>query len=159
MLTPREQGDFGERAALHWLTGVGARVSIPLGHRPDYDLVADLAGELVRVQVKTCTLFHKRRWEVTLCTRGGNQSWSGLVKRLDPSRFDHLFVLVGDGRQWFIPASRVGGGRAIWLGGPKYTEFEVERGDPIPTGASTIVVPKPRGDARGDARAAKGIRL
>ena len=41
---------------------------------------------------------------VTVCTRGGNQSWSGLVKRLDPTSCDYLFVLVGDGRRWFIPA-------------------------------------------------------
>ena len=54
-----------------------------------------------------------------------------MVKRLDPSRFDDLFVLVGDGRQWFIPADHVDGATSINLGGPKYREFEVERGDPI----------------------------
>ena len=53
------------------------------------------------------------------------------MKLLDPSRFDYLFVLVGDGRRWFIPAGRVEGGTALCLGGPKYGEFEVERGDPI----------------------------
>ena len=131
MLPPREQGDIGELAALVWLARQGAKVSIPLGHSPHYDLVADLEGNLARVQVKTCTLF-RGRWDVTLCTRGGNQSWSGLVKHLNPSRFDYLFVLVGDGRQWFIPAHSVGGGRGIRLGGPKYAEFEVDRGDPIP---------------------------
>ena len=44
--------------------------------------------------------FRNRRWEVTLCTRGGNQSWNGLVKYLEPTRCDYLFVLVGDGREW-----------------------------------------------------------
>jgi hypothetical protein len=55
-----------------------------------------------------------------------------LVKRLDSTRFDYLFVLVGDGRRWFIPADRVEGGTGLRLGGPKYAAFEVERGDPIP---------------------------
>ena len=132
MLAPREQGDFGERAALYWLAGEGAPVSIPFGHSPHYDLVADFGGELSRVQVKTSACRHKARWAVTLCTRGGNQSWSGLVTHLDAATFDHLFVLVADGRQWFIPAARVEGGRAILLGGPKYGEFEVAPGDPIP---------------------------
>src|SRR5215211_1666925 len=132
MLPPREQGDFGERAALYWLVAEGAQVSIPFGHSPHYDLVAHLNGRLLRVQVKTSACRHKRRWAVTLCTRGGNQSWSGLVKKLDLNRFDFLFVLAADGRQWFIPANRVGGGRGILLGGPKYAEFEVEPGDPIP---------------------------
>jgi hypothetical protein len=135
MLTPREQGDFGERAALYWLVGEGAHVSIPFGHSPDYDLVADLDGQLLRVQVKTSACRDKGRWAVTVCTRGGNQSWSGLVKTLDLDRFDRLFVLVADGRQWFIPADRVEGGRNILLGGPKYAEFEVDRGDPIPDSA------------------------
>jgi PD-(D/E)XK endonuclease len=132
MLPPREQGDFGERAALHWLVGQGAQVSIPFGHSPHYDLIADLPGGLSRVQVKTSVCRYKQRWAVTVCTRGGNQSWGGLVKRLATERFDHLFVLVADGRQWFIPATRVEGGTAIHLGGPKYSEFEVDQGDPIP---------------------------
>jgi PD-(D/E)XK endonuclease len=117
MPTPREQGDFGERAALYWLVAQGAHVSIPFGHNSHYDLVADLDGRLLRVQVKTSACRDKDRWAVTVCTRGGNQSWSGLVKTLDVERFDFLFVVVADGRQWFIPAERVDGGRGILLGG------------------------------------------
>jgi hypothetical protein len=132
MLTPRQQGDSGERAALHWLVGAGALVSIPFGHSRDYDLIADFEGRLSRVQVKTSACRAKQRWAVTLCTRGGNQSWNGLVKRLDPTQFDHLFVLVADGRQWFIAADRIEGATTIHLGGPKYGEYEVEAGDPIP---------------------------
>jgi PD-(D/E)XK endonuclease len=134
MLTPREQGDFGERAALYWLVAQGAHVSIPFGHNSHYDLVADFDGRLLRVQVKTSACRDKDRWAVTVCTRGGNQSWSGLVKTLDVERFDFLFVVVADGRQWFIPAERVDCGRGILLGGRKYAEFEVDRGDPIPCG-------------------------
>jgi hypothetical protein len=132
MLPPREQGDYGERAALHWLIGQGARISIPFGHSPHYDLIADFGNRISRVQVKTSVCRHKQRWAVTLCTRGGNQSWGGLVKRLSPDTFDHLFVLVGDGRQWFIPAANVRGGTAIHLGGPRYAEFEVDPGAAIP---------------------------
>ena len=106
MLTPREQGDFGERAALYWLVAQGAHVSIPFGHNSHYDLIADFDGQPLRVQVKTAACRQKERWAVTVCTRGGNQSWNGLVKRLDLDRFDRLFVVVGDGRQWFIPADR-----------------------------------------------------
>jgi Holliday junction resolvase-like predicted endonuclease len=157
MLTPREQGDLGERAALHWLMAQGAHVSIPFGHSPHYDLVADFHRELLRVQVKTSVCRYKRRWAVTVCTRGGNQSWQGLVKKLDPTRFDYLFVLVADGRQWFIPAPRIEGVTAIHLGGPKYSEFEVERGDPIPpaVGLATASTIDPL-DPRGDVRVAKG---
>jgi hypothetical protein len=106
---------------------------VPLGHSPHCDLVAEADGALMRVQVKTCTVFRTGRWEVTLCTRGGNQSWSGLVKRLDPGRIDYLFVLVADGRRWFIPADAIAGGSGILLGGPKYASFEVDVGRPLPS--------------------------
>jgi hypothetical protein len=95
-------------------------------------LIADLGGRLSRVQVKTSAYRYKGRWAVTVCTRGGNRSWNGLVKTLDTSRIDHLFVLVADGRQWFIPAESIEGSSAIHLGGPKYSQFEVARGEPIP---------------------------
>jgi hypothetical protein len=61
---------------------------------------------------------------------GGNQSWNGLVKKLDPVAYDYLFVLVGDGRRWFIPSADVGGGCCICLGGPRYAAYEIEP-DPI----------------------------
>jgi PD-(D/E)XK nuclease superfamily protein len=134
MLPPRIQGDIGELSAMYWLAGRGANVAIPVGSSPHWDLVAELDDRVRRVQVKTSVCVHKGRWVVTLCTRGGNQSWNGLVKKLDHARFDYLFALVGDGRRWFIPADRVEGGRGLLLGGPKYASYEVERGDPIPEG-------------------------
>jgi hypothetical protein len=130
--TPRKQGDAGELSALQWLISRGASVYLPFGHSPDVDLIADLDGRLVRVQVKTTTFFRDGRFELTLATRGGNQSWNGVVKTLDASRCDYVFAHVGDGRRWFIPATELGGGSGILLGGPKYAEFEVESGDSLP---------------------------
>jgi hypothetical protein len=102
-----------------------------VGHSPDCDLVTRIDGRLLGVQVKTSTVFRNGRFEVTLCTRGGNRSWSGRVKRFSSDRCDWLFVLVADGRRWFIPAEAVEGGAAIALGGPKYAAYEVERGRPL----------------------------
>lgn len=115
-----------------WLASMGAHVYIPLGHSPDVDLVADLDGRLLKVQVKTSCYQDRGRFSVALCTRGGNQSWSRIVKRFDSSRCDYLFVHVGDGRRWWIPAEAVEGGVAINLGGPKYSAFEIEPGEPLP---------------------------
>ena len=114
-----------------WLAERGAAVAIPLGHSPHWDLLADLDGRLLRVQVKTSTFHRNGRWEVTVCTRGGNQSWSGLTKLLDTTRFDYLFVHVGDGRRWFIPAADVDARHGMRLGGPKYARFEIEPWMPL----------------------------
>src|SRR3954465_6791492 len=130
-MNTREQGDIGELSAMQWLASVGAKLYIPVGHSPDCDVIAEVDQRLLRIQVKTSTVFRKGRWEVTLCTRGGNQSWNGVVKLLDPSRCDYLFVLVGDGRRWFIPAASIRAGSKVVLGGPKYADHEVERGTPL----------------------------
>ena len=135
-LSTREQGDVGERAAAVWLLRqADTSVFIPFGHSPDADLVAIMDGRLLRVQVKTSTVrINNCRYAVTLATRGGNQSWSGLVKRFNSSRCEFLFVLAGDGRQWFIPSDAVGGGASMIVGGPKYAAYEVERAPPIEAG-------------------------
>ena len=80
-IPPREQGDIGEVSAIGWLIRAGAKVFLPLGHSPDVDLVADFGDRLARVQVKTSNCLQNGRYTVTLATRGGNQSWNGLVKR------------------------------------------------------------------------------
>ena len=129
--SPREQGDVGELSAMTWLAEQGAKIYLPFGHSPDVDLIADFGHRLVRVQVKTTTYFRNGRWCVMIATRGGNQSWSGLVKRFDRSRCDALFALAGDGRRWYIPSDEVEGTAGILLGGPKYAAFEVEPGAPI----------------------------
>jgi PD-(D/E)XK nuclease superfamily protein len=110
----------------------GASVALPVGNNRHWDLLAELDGRVIRVQVKTTRGFRLGRWEVTVATRGGNQSWHRVAKLLDLSSFDYLFVLVGDGRRWFIPVDQIGGTSGLVLGGPKYAEFEVEPGDPIP---------------------------
>ena len=132
----RRQGDLGEAAALQWLLSKGATVLVPFGESPDFDLVAELGGDLMRVQVKTSTQESltsrgDRRCSVSLVTAGGNQSWTGVKKTVDPSTVDYLFVLTGDGRRWFIPSAALETRSTITLGGPKYAEYEIDAGHPI----------------------------
>ena len=126
---PRRQGDIGEAAAIQWLTEAGACVCFPMFHSPDFDLVAEFGHRLLKVQVKTSTAIRgESTYSVQIATNGGNQSWSGPVKRFDCTRCDYLFALVADGRRWFIPASEIEGATSISLGGDKYAEFEVGGG-------------------------------
>jgi len=132
-MSPRRQGDLGELSAMEWLASQGYALYLPVGHSPNVDVIAERDDALLRVQVKTSTRYTKRRWEVMICTRGGNQTWNGIAKLFDPSRCDALFVMVADGRRWFIPAAAVDARSGVRLGGPKYAEFEVESGRPLPT--------------------------
>jgi hypothetical protein len=130
--TPKRQGNLGEASAIAWFTQVGAIVWRSVFEHPDVDLIAEFDGQLVRVQVKTCTRWYNGRWNVAVCTRGGNQSWSGLVKKLDEARCDSLFVHVGDGRRWYMPIAAAEGRTSVHLGGPKYAEYEITRSWPLP---------------------------
>lgn len=135
-MTPRRQGDLGEFSAIEWLGTAGYSVYVPIGSSSDFDLVGETDGQLFRVQVKTSRRHVNDRYHVQTATYGGNQSWTGLVKHFSPERCDFLFVLVADGRRWFIPADAVSGRRALVVGGPKYAEFEVARGHPFPVAAA-----------------------
>lgn len=127
LINRRRQGDLGEASAIEWLTRRGANVYLPLGHSPDVDLVAEINRNLLRVQVKTSVYApNDRRWSVAIRTNGGNQSWTGTSKLFDPSTVDYLFVLVGDGRRWFIPAAAVESATTLSLGGTKYAEYEID---------------------------------
>jgi hypothetical protein len=64
-----------------------------------------------------------------LRTCGGNQSWTGVAKEIDPARVDFLFVLTGDWRRWVIPSDCLEARNSIRLGGEKYSEHEI---DPAP---------------------------
>jgi hypothetical protein len=132
-VNPRQQGDIGELSAAAWFASKGIAVAYPLCHARDWDLVAEMNGRFVSVQVKTCTRrTPEGRWQTMICTRGGNQSWSGTTKFFDSDRCDYLFVHTGDGRRWFLPSRVVQARSAITLGGPKYAEYEIERGAPLP---------------------------
>lgn len=136
LINRSRQGDLGEASAIEWLTSKGALVWIPLGHSPDVDLVAEVEGRLLRVQVKTTTQRETtpdghERWSASVATNGGNQSWTRVAKRFDSRCVDFLFVLVGDGRRWFIPADAVESTVGLKLAGTKYSEFEIEATNPI----------------------------
>lgn len=138
LINRSQQGDLGEASAMEWLARAGARVSIPIGHSPDYDLIAEIEGRLIRIQVKTTTYRRvnpagEKRWNVSIKTHGGNRSWNGVAKRFDFTKVDALFVLVGDGRRWLIPACATEATSDLKLGGRKYSEFELESAEPIMT--------------------------
>jgi hypothetical protein len=130
-LNRSRQGDLGEASAMTWLMSQGATVFLPFGHSPQIDLIAQFGAHLVRLQVKTTvcrvqTPAGHARWSALIATRGGNRSWSGRAKVIDREAVDAVYVLVGDGRRWLIPVDELGARSSIQLGGPKYSEYELE---------------------------------
>lgn len=134
--TEASRATLARHPRFDWLARMGAVVLTPVGRSPDFDLVAHVKDRLLRIQVKTSTRrlttpTGQTRSVVNLATCGGNQSWNGTAKKIDPSRFDYLFALTGDGRRWFIPSTMLEARSSITLGGQKYAEFEIDAAEPI----------------------------
>ena len=84
-ISPRKQGDIGERSALCWLIDHGATVYLPFGHSPDIDLIADFGDRLSRVQVKTTSVFHNRPGRLPRDSRRQSElEWARQVLRRRP---------------------------------------------------------------------------
>lgn len=122
----RAQGRVGLGAAIAWLMRCGYLVSIPLTDEQDYDLVADIDGELCKIQVKT-TYYQVNGdvYQVQLQVRGGNRSGTGKTKHFDPQAVDFVFVLTDDGEKYFIPSDAITARTMINLS-ERYDPFKVK---------------------------------
>ena len=94
--------------AAAWLEMRGHRVSWPL-EPARYDLVVDLHGRLLRVQVKTTTHKQGDRWTVWL------SSTSPTRTIYSAEDVDAFYVIDGDLTHYWIPLARVAGLQAIAL--------------------------------------------
>ena len=94
----KEQGDICESFAIFYYTSLGFIVSKPINHSSYYDLIIDNGTVLKRVECKSSRFkANKKSYSVSLVTSGGNQSFNKLVKRIDSSKVDEIFIMDGDG--------------------------------------------------------------
>lgn len=123
----KQQGDLGVASSIFVYTKFGYIVSVPLTDNARYDLVVDKGDGPLRVQVKTCDYYTKSgNPEVSLRTLGGNQSWSGVAKKLSASECDLVFIhVVRDSSNYEIPSHLLDGRSTVTLGS-KYLEFRVD---------------------------------
>jgi hypothetical protein len=132
--TSEKHSDPGQLSAVCWFAEHGALVSQPLFANADYDLLADIEGTFMRVQVRTSTCWQKERWLVRVSTTDGLQIRNEVIEHVDRTGCDQVFVHVADGRRWLVPADALDGAR-LELGGSKYAAYEIEPASPLPSQA------------------------
>ena len=114
----------------------------------------------LRVQVQDMHVcVNKAAGAVTVCTRGGNQSWNGLSSASIPQRCDYLFVLVGDGRRWFIPADALEAATGLSLAVRSTRSSRSSQARRSPAAPTKSRLYNRLLTARGDVRVAKGAGL
>lgn len=120
---PRVQGDEGLGIAIAYFTRVGLKVAIPLTDSQRYDLIIDDGQRLQRVQVRTTTMKRGRGYVVHLRTIGGNKS-QVITRAFDPSDYEWLFVVCGDGTAYLIPTTSITARFALYLS-RKYEPYRI----------------------------------
>jgi hypothetical protein len=120
----------GLTVAARWFLERGHMVSVPLEPAP-YDLVADSATGLKRIQVKsTLRKEGNGRYTVRIVRRiydaasGGNAAGRYREAPYTPDEVDFFFVLAGADARYLIPIETVSGRKTLVLDA-KYAEFAV----------------------------------
>lgn len=103
----KKQGDAGLGKAICWFVSNGYNVSIPLTDSQDYDLVVENGSSLSKVQVKYTTYQDRGHYQANLSVKGGNRTSRGRIKVFDKSLVDYVFVITGEGTEYFIPTKDI----------------------------------------------------
>ena len=103
----KKQGDAGLGKAICWFVLHGYNVSIPLTDSQDYDLVIEDGSSLAKVQVKYTTYNARGHYHANLSVKGGNRTSRGRIKVFDPTLADYVFVVTGEGTEYFIPTKDI----------------------------------------------------
>ncbi|HET6731126.1 group I intron-associated PD-(D/E)XK endonuclease [Mycobacterium sp.] len=113
MMSRKRQGAIGVARAIAYYTGLGYTVFVPVADCARYDLIVDTGERLLRVEVKTSS---QVKGEFTLRTMGGNQSWSGIIKKLSEADCDKVFLHhVGTGKEREFDISELAGRSSVKL--------------------------------------------
>jgi len=90
------KGDIAEQAAILQALKRGWGVLVPVGERLPYDLVFDLKGALVKVQVK-CSWFDESRQNYVVDDRRTKTNRRSMVRdEYRPSDFDFALAYISD---------------------------------------------------------------
>lgn len=115
-MNTKQQGDVGVAMAIAYYTKEGYVVCYPLTDNARYDLIVEKDGVISRVQCKCTDAIEKGSYNVNLRTSGGNQSWSGTIKKISADETDILFVYSMDGASYQFPPEVFDGRSKIALG-------------------------------------------
>ena len=112
----KQQGDNCEALAILYYTSLGYIVSKPINHSSYYDLIVDDGKNLKKIECKSSRFkANNVSYRVNLKTCGGNSSWNGVVKKIDCSKVDEIFILDGDGYYYVFEARVLHNKNAIYV--------------------------------------------
>ena len=104
-LTAKQKGNLTELQCLTAFYQEGCHVSLPYGENSRYDMIVDVQGKLIRVQVKTSSLKNNSNDAITFSCRSSHVNSTGVknIKYTD-EEIDY-FATFWEGQCYLIPVS------------------------------------------------------
>lgn len=93
-MNTKDKGDIAEAFAIARLLQLGYSVSVPFGDNQRYDLIVDKGGELLKVQVKYCSI-RKQVIEVPLASVYSLKN-ENVIRHYEKTEIDIVLVYCPD---------------------------------------------------------------
>jgi len=101
-MSTKLKGDIAEQAAILKLLELGWGVSKPIGDRMPYDLIVDILGKLVKVQVKGAWFDSKGQSYITDVRRTKTNRRVMLRELYTPKDFDFALVYIPEKHIFYV---------------------------------------------------------
>lgn len=118
-LTSKQKGNLTELQCITYLYKLGYQCSIPYGENSRYDLIADIDGILIRIQVKTCTFKNNEENVIKFSCRSSRINAQGAVNRRYTSEEIDYFATFYNGICYLIPQSECSTSKTLRFTPPK----------------------------------------
>lgn len=102
-LTSKQKGNLTELQVITYLYSLGYQCSLPYGENSRYDLIADIEGKLIKIQVKTSSLKAGTSEAIEFSCRSSRVNSTGVVNtRYTKEEIDY-FATFWNNQCYLIP--------------------------------------------------------
>lgn len=118
-LTAKQKGNLTELQCLTAFYELGYRVSIPYGENSRYDMIADIEGKLIRIQVKTSSIKKGDVNAIEFSCKSSYVNSTGVKNiRYNANEIDY-FATYWNGKCYLIPISECSVTKTLRFATPK----------------------------------------
>lgn len=101
-MNTKQTGDVSEQAVILEILKRGWDVSIPIGDRLPYDIIVDINGKLIKIQIKTAWYHEQRKHYVVGVRRSCTNRKHYLYKKYNNNDFDFAICYLQDRNVFYV---------------------------------------------------------
>ena len=118
-LTAKQKGNLTELQCLTAFYQEGCHVSLPYGENSRYDMIVDVQGKLIRVQVKTSSLKKNSNDAITFSCRSSHVNSTGVQNTKYTDEEIDYFATFWEGQCYLIPVSECSTEKSLRFSPPR----------------------------------------